>query len=315
MNKRAKVLIALAGVLFAGGACAWLAYGTLARDAAHALGQQEWETMLDERAAAASGGDERAVRELVETFFRGPELRGVPSLLAGPFKERLIRAEAKFRRGQGTGVSEESVVRVVEELARKFDAPEYALAETDEVRALRLSLSSLVPRLVVRQPLPAGAEPRPFWFVTKAPAFDVPASMSPVEAAYITLMMLTQKQINETYMLTKDERADIKATLGKLEDGGAGLTQEQSLIVVMALVEEKVSGAAAPRRTPEELAAHAKHVTQERGGKPQGARLVVGSSSPRVREMRAVVGRARSVGLLEGVRTAHAMLDVLGVER
>lgn len=315
MNKRAKVSVALFGVLLAGGACAWLAYVTLARgehDAAS--GQQSWEAMLDERAGAAAGGDERAVRELVDVFFRGPELRGVPSLLAAPFKERLLRAEIKFRRGQGPGVTEEQVVRVVEELARKFGAPDYALADAGEVRALRMSLTTLVPRLIVRRALPAGAKAEPFWLVTKPPDFDVRPSMSPLEAGYVALMMFTQKQLNETYLLTKDERAEILAALRKLEADGAGLTQEQSLYVVMMLVEEKVNGGA-PRHTPAELAAQAKRATTQLGNDGGGARLVARSESPRVREMRAVATRVRSVGLLEGVRTAHAMLDVLGVER
>ena len=315
MNRRGKRLIALAGVLLLGAASVWLAAGTLRRGRAGAgqfLRHEEWEALVDEKAKHVAGGDERAVRELVDAVFRSPQLYGLPSLVAAPFKERLARAEVKYRRGARAGLTEETVVRVFDELARRLDAPEYARADAGEVNAMRHWLASSMPHLVPR--LPAGPGVRPATFFLRAPQFAVGETMSPVEATLAALALIQQKELNDLFLLTRAERDRIAATLRGLDEKYS-LTPEERFAVGYELVQQTANPAAAVRHTPEELAALAKRATAERGGRPPEARLGARVASPRAAEMMAVARRARSLGLFQGVRTAHEMLDLLGFER
>ena len=314
MNRRGKKLIALAGVLLLGAASVWLAAGTLLRGR-HGAGQflryEEWEALVDEKAKHVARGDERAVRELVDAVFRSPQLHGLPSLLTAPFKERLVRSEVKYRRGARAGVTEEAVVRVFDELARRLGAPEYARADAGEVNAMRLWLASSMPHLVPR--LPAGPGTRPATFFLREPEFAVGETMSPVEATLAALALIQQKELNDLFLLTRAERDEIAATLRGLDEKYS-LTPDERFAVGYVLVQQ-TANPSAERRAPEELAALAKRATAERGGKPPEARLGARVASPRATEMMAVMRRASSLGLLESVRTAHEMLDLLGFER
>jgi len=314
MNRRAKRSVALACVLLLGAGCVWVAAGTLLRARARAgqrLDHEQWRDLVDAKARAAAGGDERAVRELVNAVFLSPQLEGVPWLVARPFKERLIRSEVKYRRGASSGVTSENVVRVFDELATKFGAPEYARTDAGEVNALRVWLSHSLPSLA-RHGAADQAPPQPVYSLWTAEV-SLGRTMSPVEAALVALWLAEQKELNELFLLTRAERAELTSTLEQL-GRKYELTREERFAVADALVRQ-LTNPAAPRHAPEELAARAKKATEERGGKVQGARLVAYVASPRVEEMRAAVQRASEVGLLESLRTAHAMLDLLGVER
>ncbi|HEV2765156.1 MAG TPA: hypothetical protein VGV38_19390, partial [Pyrinomonadaceae bacterium] len=290
MNRRAKKFMALAGVLLLGGASVWLAAATLLRGSFRAgqrLDYRAWEELVDAKAGRAAGGDERAVRELVDAAFLSPQLYGVPAILANPFKERLVRSEVKYRRGAFAGVTAETLARVFDELATRFAAPDYARTDASEINSIRLSLSYSMPRLVPRRPAGEAKAPAPY-FMREA-EFAVPEMMSPVEASLVALALIQQKEINEFYLLTRAEREQLAISLDKL-DATHELTREERFDVARALAMQ-TANPSAPRRTPEELAALAKKATEERAGAVLGARLEARVMSPRAKEMQAVMGR------------------------
>lgn len=309
MSRRLKVALSWCGLFLLGGALVWLGVGTFLQGGGQAASESYDSSFkeIDEKAEAARTGDERAARELVEALFRGPQLDGVPSLLARPFKQRIARAEISYRQGRSDGIAEENIVRLFDELAQKFGAPEYARTDLDEVRAIRLALSHLLPHLIPREQ----TEKRT---ATEEAAYAVSPAMSPSEATFVALFLLLQKQLNERTLLTSAERAEVMAALRKLNDEGISLTPLERVEVEMALAEQKISGTG-EARSPEELAALAKKATAELGGRPPQPRLVAKVASARQREVQAAFRRAESMGLFDAMALAHKALDTLGIER
>ena len=92
-----------------------------------------------------------------------------------------------------------TVVCTANMLADKLQAPAYARTSEYEVKILRASMLSLLPNLIARErPGDAGS--------TEQIGSPLNPKLSPVEAAFLTLTLLQQKQSNSEYQLTYDER-------------------------------------------------------------------------------------------------------------
>lgn len=103
---------------------------------------------LNEEARAAKGGQEDAVRALANDIFKSFGMNTESKAVMNPFQERIIQAELRYRNGTGQRIPEIKVVRMINGLARKFGAPDYARTDLGEVRRLRMGLLTYLPALV-----------------------------------------------------------------------------------------------------------------------------------------------------------------------
>ena len=158
---------------------------------------------VNEKAGAITGTDERAIRELADAVLQLITDGRLPSAIVRPFLERVAQAEIDYRSGRKAGIPEPNIVRVIDHLAAKLGAPNYARTDEDEVRDLRLSISQMMPNFIPRRPLGAGEE---------SPAglpYTVDPLMSPLEAVYVTRFLIMQKERSEFSLLTTEERAEV----------------------------------------------------------------------------------------------------------
>ena len=164
---------------------------------------------LIDKKAQMVGSDETSVRELTEAVFNTLGVSDVSAVLVDPFKERLTRAESNFLSRRETGIPEENIVRVVNDLAQRFDAPEYARTSKDEVRKLRLINSYLMPHFIVQQPATEN-------MTEKRIGFSISATMSPLEAVYIAKALIYQKRYNQEFQATRDQ-AQLETTTTQVQ--------------------------------------------------------------------------------------------------
>jgi hypothetical protein len=277
MRRRIKMVVFSLGLCVLGGGLIWLGLRLQAEGKSQASQSDERifpHARINRIAREMTGADESAIRELIDAVFRASRPYMVPERIMRPFKERLIRSEISYRSGRSAGVSEESVVRVIDQLADKFEAPEYARTSQDEVRELRLGLSDLMPDFIVRRSLKEGATPDQEFRFTVNPV------MSPVEAVYVVQDLIQQKEISEYFQLTPAERSAVNKVLQRLSESGIRLSVEERADVRMALIQQELNKESR-RRTPEELVALAKKRSSERGVGSERYVLMMMPSTPR----------------------------------
>lgn len=153
---------------------------------------------INQKAKNARSGNLLEAKELVGEIIRvaGFE-REIQGFSSGFIKDRVGRAESRYRQGQVASIPETKIVRTVNGLVKKFNLPEYTKTNLYEVRKLRLTLLPNFPQLITRksqniQPTVAGAEIDP--------------QMSPAEATFVLAFMLRQKLSNQDYQLTYAEQ-------------------------------------------------------------------------------------------------------------
>jgi len=309
MNKRLKVISIISLSVF-GSLTIWLATHWLVR------GQSRQNTLsylpqpyarVNEKAGAVKGADERAIRELADAVLQLTIGDRVPSVFVSPYKERLVRAELNYRRGQKEGIPEANTVRVIDELVRELSAPEYAKTDEDQVHDTRLAISSLMPHFIVQQPLRSGEES------STGVSYTVHPTMSPLEAVYVTRFLIMQKETNESSLITPTERAELKATIKKLTDSGFQLTWRERNAVMAALIGQKLH-AETPQLTVEELATRARQQTAEQPKNQTRVFLSAGPSSSRYKEMQEVFHRAYTMKASDALTLTNRSLELLGIE-
>lgn len=170
---------------------------------------------INRKAVEARTGNLSASKELVGEIIR---LAGFETYLQGfttdRMKDRIGRAESRFRQGQITGIPETKVVRTVNGLAKKFDLPNYTRTNRYEVRKLRLELLPNLPQIITRgteniEPISGGG--------------SLSSEMSPAEATLVLALMLQQKMSSRDYQMTFAERLNRWA-----EDHNHGAGQNSS---------------------------------------------------------------------------------------
>jgi hypothetical protein len=153
---------------------------------------------LNRKAKAARLGDPTAVRALTDEAFNTFAPAEVPVFTREVMKERVARAEVDYRRGVDKGISEVKVANTINELADKFQLPDYAKVSVAMVRTARVVLMLQLPNLVA-QNNPASRNHK------KTIGSSINPSMSPVEATTLTLFVLQQKMLNEAFQVTHSE--------------------------------------------------------------------------------------------------------------
>jgi len=262
---------------------------------------------VNEKAGAITGADERAIRELADAVLQLITDGRLPSAIARPFLERVERAEIDYRSGRKAGIPESNIIRVIDHLAAKLGAPNYARTDEDEVRDMRLSISQMMPNFIPRRPLGAGEE-SPAWF-----PYTVDPLMSPLEAVYVTRFLIRQKEMSEFSLLTTEERAEVKTAVNKLKENGVRLTLRERAEVMMALTKQKLYPEMA-RLTAEELAAEARRRSAERENNRAGTFLQFeGPSTIRYEEMQEVFHRAYRMKVSDALELASRSIELLGI--
>jgi hypothetical protein len=150
--------------------------------------------LLNAKARLARSGDEKAVSDLADEVFKQfghPEMTDALPV----FKDRLVRAEINYRRQGKGGISERNLVKALNRFTEKIGAPDYAKVSVAQLRYLRVNLISAFPSFISQPP-----EKQPRKTV-------VNPEMSPLEAAGLTLLMVTQKLSNEDFQVTPEEWA------------------------------------------------------------------------------------------------------------
>ena len=153
---------------------------------------------LKEKARAAKGNDEAAVRALADETFSIFNFDQAPAGMDDAIKERLVRAELRYRQGHGKGTPEFKVVHMVNLLAHKLSAPAYASTNVLEVRRLRMGLRPYTSDLRTQSQADE---------TKKGEKHS--ASMSPLEAFFVAVSLIQQKRFNAEYQLTDDEWVEL----------------------------------------------------------------------------------------------------------
>lgn len=197
MKRRILVFLSLVVVIGIGGF--WLTGKGPVEAQSSPQGAHPLKAINDKARAARAGSISDAedyVAEIIRVAGFEGELNG---FTATAIKDRVGRAESRYRQGQAAGIPEAKIVRTVNGLARKFDLPDYVRTSNYEVRRLRLGLLPNFPQIITQEtqgvlPVSVGAQ--------------IDSQMSPAEAVFVLAMMLQQKMVNTEYQLRHSERLD-----------------------------------------------------------------------------------------------------------
>ena len=207
IRKRIKMSVC-ALLLVAAATALWLTRSPAAKVRGPSAAQNQTQeveplTRLDRKAKAVRGSDPSAVRDLTDGVFDTFAPVEIPPFTTESMKDRVGRAEVNYRRGTDKGIPEGKVAKVVNELADKFQIPDYAKVTPAMVRTTRVGLMLQVPNLIGRDdPNRKGHE--------KTSGRSINPLMSPLEATAVTMFLLQQKMKNEAFQVShKDFFANI----------------------------------------------------------------------------------------------------------
>ncbi len=114
--------------------------------------------------------------------------KDVPAFTKNSMKDRLARAEMHYRATGEGGVPEENVAMMVNDLATKFGAPEYAKTDRDQARFLRVRMMADLPNFAGQDVKESSINP----------------VMSPLEGTAVAMALLQQKLYNEEFQVTPE---------------------------------------------------------------------------------------------------------------
>ena len=151
---------------------------------------------LEQKATLANADDASSISALVDEVFNFPRaFPRMPDFMESAVKDRVVQAEISYRRGVTAGVHEEAVVKAVNDLAGKFNVPDYATTSIHQIRALRIGLSLREPKFMgtgtARENAKVGDSINPI--------------MSPAQAFHLIGTLIDQKLLNEQYQVSPTE--------------------------------------------------------------------------------------------------------------
>jgi len=151
---------------------------------------------IENQAALVNTNDQQSVRALANEVFNFPRaFPRLPDAIANIVKDRLVRAETKYLRGEGPGVQEREVALLLNDLASRFGAPAYAQTSPQQVRVLRMSLLLSAPVFMGRGMTPDHAQV----------GDSINPTMSPLQATHLLATLIDQKLLNPDYQIPPAE--------------------------------------------------------------------------------------------------------------
>jgi hypothetical protein len=151
---------------------------------------------IENRASLVDANNLASIQALADEVFLVPRAYPrMPDVVAGAVKARLVQAEAKYMHGEGPGVQEQEVVTLLNDLATRFGAPEYAKTSLAQVRVMRMTLLLSAPVFMGRGMMPDHARL----------GDSVNTTMSPLQAAHLVGGMIDQKMLNPDFQVAPAE--------------------------------------------------------------------------------------------------------------
>jgi hypothetical protein len=155
---------------------------------------------IEAKAQQAKDGSANSVRLLVDEIFSTLISSYLPDDMSQAMKDRLVRAELKFRHGK-KGVGEARIVKTINDLADQLGAPEYAKTSPLQVHTLRTIFARRTPSLVAPETDETNRG------LKKKEGSRLNPKVSPVEAVFLTILMIHQKILNPEWQQTPEEFA------------------------------------------------------------------------------------------------------------
>lgn len=161
---------------------------------------------LNQKARSAKKDDSTAIREIADVVVDSFAPMAAPAGATEAIKDRLVAAEVNYWK-EGRGILEANVVRTVNELAERVGAPAYAKTDVGQVRFVRTSMMGGLPYFIAQESPTSAKEKKK----GKAIGSSINDKMSPLEATFVTMILLQQKMTNEDFQLEpKDWIARLK---------------------------------------------------------------------------------------------------------
>ena len=137
---------------------------------------------VNRQAVLSRAGDTSATQDLAHQLFLTV---GVPVEIADAlsYTDRIVQAQVSYHRGAHPGITEEDVVKAVNNMANELGVPLWTRTTKKEVRKLRMHMLVLYPQMMASHGPPDNNGHR------KA----VSEKMQPIEAAYLASTLLYQK--------------------------------------------------------------------------------------------------------------------------
>ncbi len=143
---------------------------------------------------------ENSIRELADVLFSEFGVAGLTAEATEGIKSRLVEAELKYRENH-QGVREANIVRLINDLADKLGAPDYARTSPEQVRVMRAELRIFLPSLVAVE-----TQEEKMGLKRKV-GTEMNPEVSPLEAAFLAMLMMQQKMLNDDWQQTPQEWA------------------------------------------------------------------------------------------------------------
>ncbi|MDQ6652246.1 MAG: hypothetical protein M3Y84_05840 [Acidobacteriota bacterium] len=159
-------------------------------------------TALNQRAKEAKSEDLSSIRALADEVFAATAVfQEIPPDAVEAMKDRLVHAEMGYRFGNAKqkNIEEIDVARMVNQLADTLSLPDYAKTCPLQVKHLRMSLLFYLPNFIGQEHFkekPGGK---------RKVGSKMTSKMSPLEAAYVALVLLQQKKDNAAFQVTSQE--------------------------------------------------------------------------------------------------------------
>lgn len=144
---------------------------------------------FNDLAIAARSETPGSLRTMTDRIFSGFMSVEVPA--EHSLRDRLFRAESKFRAGHHSTVSEDNAVTAFNEIVEALSGPEWAHTNKTQLHLFRLALKPNLPQLIGRQ---HALRPR-----------DISDQMSPSEAVLVALYLGQGKLTTPDYQVPPDE--------------------------------------------------------------------------------------------------------------
>lgn len=234
------------------------------------------QTRINKRAQDARNGDRAAIQALANETFDPADLGlgDIPEEAVEAIKNRLVKAEMDYRAGNGKqkAIEERDVARMINNLADTLQLPDYAKTNSFQVRHLRLGVWPNLLKFIAQEDAKERANPH------VRMGLKITTKMSPLEGAYVAVLMLQQKNQNAAFQITP---------------------KQESLFVYNLKLER--------------WTAHRNGKNLENQKPPQ--LKLLGQDNPKVREMRQAVSNGlTSLAPTELKNLPSNLLDSLGIE-
>ncbi|HEX5105668.1 MAG TPA: hypothetical protein VFV87_17735 [Pirellulaceae bacterium] len=145
---------------------------------------------LNREAAAARKGEQAAIHTVVQEIFDTFSPFDVP--VSSPLRSRIERAEKAYRVGAHPPVKAGALVDGINEMVAALGAPGWLRTSSEQVQLFRSGLKPVVPQLVGQKPSGKGM-------------FGISDEMSPAEAAFIGLYLMSAKMWTDGYRVPPED--------------------------------------------------------------------------------------------------------------